>query len=829
MMLGRNFPKAFCIGLTVIIAFNILLVFYTKGSLQSLTVKEAMKSAMKRQENVNNTQKQAVAAKMSETKHKFHKKLFPNSQLFKQWGEGLSEAQQKKTQDLFQKFGYNVYLSNVPLNHTILDTRDSRCLQKTYSSQLPSLSVIPIFMNEALSGIQWAITSIINWTPSQVLKEIILVDDFSSVGELKAPLNEKIKFYNQKYPGILKIIRHTKRKGLAQSCNTGWEAATADVVAILDAHIEVNIGWAQPILARIQEDHTMIVSPVFDNIRFDTFYLQKYALAVDGFNWELWCRYDSLPQSWTDLHDATAPVNPSIMGILAANRLFLGEVGALDGEMLVYGGENVEPSLRIWQCGGKIKILPCSLIAHLKRHHKPYALDLSNALKCNALRVAEIWMDEYKYMVYLAWNVPLENSGIDYGDISSTKALREKLKCKSFDWYLKNVYPLLKPIHSIVGYGRMKNTLDESICLDQGPVPGNTPVMCYCHTFSPQNVYYHLTGEFYVGALIAETNTEDRCLTDLGKGESPTLQPCSKAVKNGLHIYWDFKLVSWKPIINWATKRCLEIKKDTSGTSVPVLQTCTTQVWKIQYTIRNWGQTNVQSNNGANQRELGFGTPVVASGMASMPNTAQSVPGERGKDCSGGECASITTAPWLAAAPGLGGGGSCGGGNRDLDQTEPRRGRRAVAEPSQESLLSRRETHLALWYQLQLELLEKRRGSWKELTSLEGGPLRPGAQSQASQVAKPRVFSSIQFHTREFAVPGIPVTSSTGADNWRRRDNPLQLSHLPRPSLAGTRASGLQGFRAYGPTTRSACELGGARAPPKKEGAAESWEAGAAL
>lgn len=52
----------------------------------------------------------------------------------------------------------------------------------------------------------------------------------------------------------------------------------------------------------------MIVSPVFDKIHFDTLELEKYALAVDGFNWELWCRYDSLPKAWVDLHDVTAPV-----------------------------------------------------------------------------------------------------------------------------------------------------------------------------------------------------------------------------------------------------------------------------------------------------------------------------------------------------------------------------------------------------------------------------------------------------------------------------------------------------------------------------------------
>lgn len=51
----------------------------------------------------------------------------------------------------------------------------------------------------------------------------------------------------------------------------------------------------------------MIVSPVFDKIRFDTFDVDKYGLAVDGFNWELWCRYDGLPKAWTDLNDVTAP------------------------------------------------------------------------------------------------------------------------------------------------------------------------------------------------------------------------------------------------------------------------------------------------------------------------------------------------------------------------------------------------------------------------------------------------------------------------------------------------------------------------------------------
>ena len=39
--------------------------------------------------------------------------------------------------------------------------------------------------------------------------------------------------------------------------------------------------------------------------------------------------------------------SPSVMGIFAADRHFLGEIGGLDGGMKVYGGENVELGIRV--------------------------------------------------------------------------------------------------------------------------------------------------------------------------------------------------------------------------------------------------------------------------------------------------------------------------------------------------------------------------------------------------------------------------------------------------------------------------------------------------
>lgn len=56
----------------------------------------------------------------------------------------------------------------------------SRCRNITYSSDLPQLSVIFIFVNEALSVLLRSIHTVIQRTPSHLLKEIILVDDHSN-------------------------------------------------------------------------------------------------------------------------------------------------------------------------------------------------------------------------------------------------------------------------------------------------------------------------------------------------------------------------------------------------------------------------------------------------------------------------------------------------------------------------------------------------------------------------------------------------------------------------------------------------------------------------
>lgn len=56
-------------------------------------------------------------------------------------------------------------------------------------------------------------------------------------------LDEYIDFIHVDRPGLVKKVRHSEQLGLTQARLSGWKAAVGDVIAILDAHIEVHVQW----------------------------------------------------------------------------------------------------------------------------------------------------------------------------------------------------------------------------------------------------------------------------------------------------------------------------------------------------------------------------------------------------------------------------------------------------------------------------------------------------------------------------------------------------------------------------------------------------------
>ena len=96
----------------------------------------------------------------------------------------LTPEERRKYDDGFQKNAFNGYVSDlISIHRSLPDVRDPGCRKIKYTAPLATASVVMCFHNEAWSVLLRSVHSIIDRTPPEKLKEIILVDDFSDMGK----------------------------------------------------------------------------------------------------------------------------------------------------------------------------------------------------------------------------------------------------------------------------------------------------------------------------------------------------------------------------------------------------------------------------------------------------------------------------------------------------------------------------------------------------------------------------------------------------------------------------------------------------------------------
>ncbi|XP_055351703.1 putative polypeptide N-acetylgalactosaminyltransferase 10 [Paramacrobiotus metropolitanus] len=371
-----------------------------------------------------------------------------------------------KKDQLYKENGFNALASDkIALDRSVKDIRHTGCKTKLYYEHLPSVSVIVPFHNEHFSTLIRTATSVLNRSPEHLIKEIILVDDFSS----KEALKDSLDAYLQEHLPKVRVVRAPKREGLIRARLLGAKAATGAVLIFLDSHSEANTNWLPPLLEPIAEDYRTATCPFIDIIDYETFeYRAQDEGARGAFDWELY--YKRLPLLPEDLKNPTEPFKSPVMagGLFAISRKFFWELGGYDEGLDVWGGEQYELSFKIWQCGGKLVDTPCSRVGHIYRKFAPFSNPgVGDFVGRNYRRVAEVWMDEYAEFVY---KKRPHYKHIDAGDLSKQRALRENLKCKSFKWFMTEVafdqmerYPPIEPPD--FAWGEIRN-VGGNLCID---------------------------------------------------------------------------------------------------------------------------------------------------------------------------------------------------------------------------------------------------------------------------------------------------------------------------------------------------------------------------
>ncbi|XP_052076349.1 putative polypeptide N-acetylgalactosaminyltransferase 10 [Mytilus californianus] len=497
----------------------------------------------------------------------------------------LDAGEEKKKADLYKVNGFNAFASDkISMHRSMKDIRHPDCKNKKYWNKLPTASVIVPFHNEHWSTLLRTAWSAVERSPPGLLKEVILVDDFSSKEFLKKQLDEYVAEQFKDFSTIVKVVRAQKREGLIRTRLLGAKAATGDVLIFLDSHCETNVNWLPPLLDPIQEDYKTVVCPFIDVVDYETFaYRAQDEGARGAFDWEFF--YKRLPLRPEDLRQPAEPFNSPVMagGLFAISAKWFWEMGGYDPGLDIWGGEQYELSFKIWQCGGKMIDAPCSRIGHIYRKFAPFANPgVGDFVGRNYKRVAEVWMDEYASYLY---NHRPHYKSIDPGDLTAQKAIRQKLKCKPFKWFMKEVAFDLEDYYPAV----------EPPPFANGEIRNVAANMCIDTRFKGQNERFSIEPCIKDGGNAGgEQNIEFTWHKDMRPGRRSVCFDVSQSIRKAPVLLYNchgmkgnqrFKYnIDTKQIFHTISNQCLDCDPNNKEIFMnPCDQSSDTQKWKVEH------------------------------------------------------------------------------------------------------------------------------------------------------------------------------------------------------------------------------------------------------
>ena len=197
------------------------------------------------------------------------------------------------------------------------------------------------------------------------------------------------------------------------------------------------------------------------------------------------------------LSDTEPLRTPTLVGCaMMVDKNYFRKIGAFDEDMNIWGGENIELAFRTWMCGGQVLSHPCSRVAHaFKEFHYSFDGDKETIVTRNLMRIAHLWMDDYKkFFLASSYSFEYKRTYMQESSLVSLekrKALKRKLNCKSFDWYMRNIIPEvpIPPVESEY-YGEVTNDKTNGCWYVKEDKYIGITTDCFKHRLLPENLFY---------------------------------------------------------------------------------------------------------------------------------------------------------------------------------------------------------------------------------------------------------------------------------------------------------------------------------------------------
>lgn len=363
----------------------------------------------------------------------------------------------------------------------------------------PTISVIITTQNEQSGMLTLTVHTLLTRTPPSILHEIIIVDD-NGPEEYRSLVNQTEMKELQQLSKKIRFV-NTQREGVARARMQGTRKATGDVLMFVDSHVEMLSGtWAQHLLLPILENPLTLAAQTLDIISdLDWSYGPGSGDLLYGvINTDFWFsyqrhRFDDLSNEHRERESPGRRLpyeTPFVAGSLFAVRRDTFEMfGGYDEGMYVWGGENTDFALKMWTCGGRVVMVPCSRVGHMYRIHikdtgrwppaisqellqksgfdpdKEYKIrgipssEFSKAITRNNIRVMERWAQSssartgyYKHVFGEGgklpedWNLLAKNMMMDPHARMQQRNLK-KNRCRDFEWFDRHVYFKLTGVH----------------------------------------------------------------------------------------------------------------------------------------------------------------------------------------------------------------------------------------------------------------------------------------------------------------------------------------------------------------------------------------------